>query len=52
MKTYIADSCTGYSFVDNIIRVMLEDKTLPNDGLITFNVADFADICCVPIIDS
>ena len=48
---YSIELFAGYD-VDNIIRVMLEDKTLPNDGLITFNVADFADICCVPIIDS
>lgn len=51
-RTVCQNEKTSYSFVDNIIRVMLEDKTLPNDGLITFNVADFADICCVPIIDS
>jgi len=33
------------SLVDNIIRLMLEDKTLMPKGLITFNIGDFQDIC-------
>lgn len=33
------------SLVDNIIRLMLNDKTLMPKGLITFNIGDFQDIC-------
>ena len=33
------------SLVDNIIRLMLDDKALSTKGLITFNVGDFADVC-------
>ncbi len=33
------------SLVDNIIRLMLDDKTLSAKGLITFNIGDFADVC-------
>lgn len=33
------------SLVDNIIRLMLDDKALSAKGLITFNVGDFADVC-------
>lgn len=35
----------GFSFVDNIIRVMIADNALKIDGLITFNTKDFADVC-------
>lgn len=33
------------SLVDNIIRLMLDDKGLSAKGLITFNVGDFQDVC-------
>lgn len=33
------------SLVDNIIRLMLDDKALSAKGLITFNVGDFVDVC-------
>ena len=33
------------SMVDNIIRLMLDDKSIAPKGLITFNVADFQDVC-------
>jgi predicted nucleic acid-binding protein len=33
------------SLVDNIIRLILEDKNYKIDYLITFNKADFIDIC-------
>ena len=33
------------SLVDNIIRLMLDDKELGAKGLVTFNVGDFQDIC-------
>ena len=35
----------GISLVDNILRVMMEDKMLKIDALITFNAGDFLDIC-------
>jgi len=50
-RTVCGNQKNGYSFVDNIIRIMLEDKALLKDGLITFNKADFADVCAVPIIE-
>lgn len=33
------------SLVDNIIRLMLEDKQISAKGLITFNIKDFVDVC-------
>ncbi len=51
-RTICCNIKNGYSFVDNIIRIMLEDNDLAKDGLITFNKADFADICSVPIIEN
>ena len=33
------------SLVDNIIRLMLDDKKISAKGLITFNVGDFQDVC-------
>jgi predicted nucleic acid-binding protein len=33
------------SLVDNVIRLMLEDKNYKIDSLITFNEEDFFDIC-------
>jgi predicted nucleic acid-binding protein len=33
------------SLVDAILRQMLQDKTLMLQGIITFNVKDFGDIC-------
>ena len=35
----------GISLVDNILRVMMEDKTLRISALITFKPGDFSDIC-------
>ena len=33
------------SLVDNIIRLMLDDKDISAKGLVTFNVGDFQDVC-------
>lgn len=33
------------SLVDNIIRLMLDDRSVGAKGLITFNVGDFQDVC-------
>lgn len=33
------------SLVDAVLRQMLQDKTLQLQGIITFNVKDFGDIC-------
>lgn len=33
------------SLVDNIIRLMLDDKSIAAKALITFNVGDFQDVC-------
>ena len=35
----------GISFVDNIIRTMLKDKSAHINALVTFNRRDFEDIC-------
>lgn len=35
----------GISLVDNILRVMMTDKLLKINAIITFNSGDFADIC-------
>lgn len=39
------------SLVDNIIRLMLDDKSVGAKGLITFNVGDFQDVCHKNSID-
>lgn len=39
------------SLVDNIIRLMLDDKNVCAKGLITFNVGDFQDVCQKNSID-
>ena len=39
------------SLVDNIIRLMLDDKNVGAKGLITFNVGDFQDVCQKNSID-
>lgn len=41
----LTETKRNISLVDNIIRLMLDDKTLSAKGLITFNIGDFADIC-------
>lgn len=33
------------SLVDMVLRLMLDDVALRIDGLVTFNVRDFADVC-------
>lgn len=33
------------SIIDNLIRLMLEDKNLQIKGLVTFNIGDFFDVC-------
>ena len=33
------------SIVDNLLRLMLEDTDLQIDGIVTFNVGDFIDVC-------
>lgn len=33
------------SVVDNLIRLMLEDTNLRINGIVTFNVGDFNDVC-------
>lgn len=35
----------GISLVDNILRIMMEDKSVRVDTLITFNTGDFLDVC-------
>lgn len=35
----------GISLVDNILRIMMEDKSMRVDTLITFNTGDFVDVC-------
>ncbi|KJV27440.1 hypothetical protein [Luteibacter yeojuensis] len=42
---------TTYSLVDHVIRSLLEDPTLAVNELITFNAADFADVCQARRID-
>ena len=36
---------TRHSLVDHVIRSMLEDPNVSIDALITFNPADFIDVC-------
>lgn len=35
----------GISLVDNVLRIMIADKFLKIDALITFNTGDFVDVC-------
>ena len=35
----------GITLVDNILRLMMSDKQLRIDALITFNTGDFIDVC-------
>lgn len=45
-KRTVTENKRGISLVDNILRVMMEDKDNINiDGLITFNSEDFSDLC-------
>ena len=41
----IENNRRGLSFVDNIIREMILDRSLKIERVLTFNVGDFADIC-------
>ena len=41
----LGDSRRNISLVDNIIRLMLDDKGIGAKGLITFNIGDFHDVC-------
>ena len=40
----IEENYRGFSLVDNVIRVMMEDKSLRISALLTFNVEDFIDV--------
>lgn len=40
----IEENYRGFSLVDNVIRVMMEDKNLRISALLTFNVEDFIDV--------
>ena len=33
------------SVVDNLVRLMLDDTNLRIEGIVTFNVGDFSDVC-------
>lgn len=44
-RTFASAPKRALSLVDNILRLMLEDRSLPIDCLYTFNVGDFFDIC-------
>lgn len=40
----IEENYRGFSLVDNVIRIMMEDKDLRISALLTFNVEDFIDV--------
>lgn len=40
----IEENYRGFSLVDNVIRIMMEDKNLRISALLTFNVEDFIDV--------
>lgn len=40
----IEENYRGISLVDNVIRIMMEDKNLRISALLTFNVEDFIDV--------
>lgn len=41
----LSEDKRNISLVDNIIRLMLDDKDVGVKGLVTFNVGDFQDVC-------
>ena len=41
----LSEEKRNISLVDNIIRLMLDDKDVDVKGLVTFNVGDFQDVC-------
>ena len=41
----LSEEKRNISLVDNIIRLMLDDKDVGVKGLVTFNVGDFQDVC-------
>ena len=45
LELTLNESRRDISLVDNIIRLMLDDRSIGAKGLITFNVGDFQDIC-------
>lgn len=44
-ETLRTDGYRGLSLVDRVLRLMLNDRNLRFNGLITFNERDFADVC-------
>ena len=40
----IEENYRGFSLVDNVIRVMMQDPNLKIHALLTFNIDDFIDI--------
>lgn len=43
---YVIDQVsTNLSLVDHVIRSMLEDRSIAINALVTFNAADFVDVC-------
>lgn len=51
LELTLLESKRNISLVDNIIRLMLDDKSVGAKGLITFNVGDFQDVCHKNSID-
>lgn len=51
LELTLLKSKRNISLVDNIIRLMLDDKSVGAKGLITFNVGDFQDVCHKNSID-
>ena len=41
----LSEEKRNISLVDNIIRLMLDDKYVSAKGMVTFNVGDFHDVC-------
>ena len=51
LELTLLESKRNISLVDNIIRLMLDDKSVGAKGLITFNIGDFQDVCHKNSID-
>ena len=51
LELTLLESKRNISLVDNIIRQMLDDKSVGAKGLITFNVGDYQDVCHKNSID-
>jgi predicted nucleic acid-binding protein len=45
LELTLGETRRNISLVDNIIRLILDDKNIGARGLITFNVGDFQDVC-------